>query len=296
MRQRNLCHRMHSYIFYGLPLNSSHHPLFEITNSNCRPNASGEALQACFSKQVSYTWIYYNVCLYRDYPGIKQKQNPYKLGSSESWDCLDWALSAYPLPLPATHSLGDTTRKPGKSIKATGSPYSSKDKRRSGAPPSRATVQGPVVGKKAELLLAPGRKELLVPRGEPLHGGTLTLLREGAASALQLCVVLGGLLHPADHRGPEGNCTGGLMDPRWPVNIWGCLWWRTVKEWLFVRPLLCQRPRRAERAVSSTTYWLGTTLDMSTAWPLGGPRGKKYEQVKKNHTCLKGLSNKGRKP
>lgn len=47
------------------------------------------------------------------------------------------------------------------------------------------------MGKKAELLLAPCRKELLVPRGEPPHGGTLTLLREGAASALQLCVVLG---------------------------------------------------------------------------------------------------------
>ena len=74
--------------------------------------------------------------------------------------------------------------------------------------------------KKAQLLLAPGRKELLVPRDEPPpNSGTRTLLREGAASAFQLCVVLGGLLHPADHHGPEGNCTGGLVDPRWPVNI-----------------------------------------------------------------------------
>ena len=75
--------------------------------------------------------------------------------------------------------------------------------------------------KKAQLLLAPGRKELLVPRDEPPppSSGTRTLLREGAASAFQLCVVLGGLLHPADHHGPEGNCTGGLVDPRWPVNI-----------------------------------------------------------------------------
>lgn len=62
-----------------------------------------------------------------------------------------------------------------------------------------------MAGKKAELLLAPCRKELLVPRGEPPDGGTLTLLREGAASALQLCVVLGGLLHPAGHDGPEGT-------------------------------------------------------------------------------------------